>query len=222
MNKVYVGYDSKQPDAYYACIKSLQSNTKSPLEYYALIQSQLRESGDYTRPVDPLSSTEFSFTRFLIPHLCNYKGWVLFCDSDFIFLEDVNELFGLVDERYAVMVCKHNYNPINTIKMSGQTQHLYPRKNWSSFILWNCGHCSNARLTANVVNSESGSYLHQFQWLTDSEIGSIPLQWNWLVDWYKEPEDGKPKALHYTEGGPWLDNYKNCSYANEWLKYSRN
>jgi lipopolysaccharide biosynthesis glycosyltransferase len=220
MNKVYIGYDSKQPAAFYACLKSLQSNTKETYEAHALIQSELRENGDYTRAIDPLSSTEFSFTRFLIPHLCMHKGWALFCDSDFIFLEDVNELFSLADERYAVMVCQHDYNPTNSIKMNGQTQHLYARKNWSSLVLWNCAHPSNAALTANVVNQQSGSYLHQFQWLADYEIGSIPLQWNWLVDWYKEPDDGTPKALHYTEGGPWLDAYKNCSYANEWLKYS--
>jgi hypothetical protein len=132
------------------------------------------------------------------------------------------------------MCVKHNYKPLNKTKMDGKVQLHYPRKNWSSLILWNCGHPANRRLNLNMVNSESGKFLHRFGWLKNNLIGTINKDWNWLVGWYKEPRDGVPKALHFTEGGPWFKNYKNitvvednfksglynsiCQFANE-LKY---
>ena len=103
-------------------------------------------------------------------------------------------------------------------KMDGQVQLLYPRKNWSSMVLWNCGHPSNKKLTTELINKETGKYLHRFSWLDDSEIGSLPHEYNWLVGWYKEPKDGSPKILHYTEGGPWFENYRDCEYADVWKK----
>jgi lipopolysaccharide biosynthesis glycosyltransferase len=181
-----------------------------------LIQSQLRESGIYTRDVDVLASTEFSFTRFLTPLLNGYDGWALFIDCDMLFIESPDKLFELADDKYAVMCVKHDYIPKSTIKMDGKTQHLYPRKNWSSVMLFNCSHPSNQRLTREVVNTESGAFLHQMQWLKDEEIGELPKEWNWLVGWHKEPEDGTPKLLHYTEGGPWFKGYEDCEYADEW------
>ena len=144
----------------------------------------------------------------------------MFCDCDFIFLNDVEELFNNIDDRYAVMCVKHDYTPTSLIKMDGATQHIYPRKNWSSLVLWNCAHPSNRQIDPDLVNTQTGQYLHRFNWLNDEEIGSIPLEWNWLVGWYKEPEDGKPKALHFTEGGPWFDNYKDCEYSEYYYKYS--
>jgi lipopolysaccharide biosynthesis glycosyltransferase len=181
-----------------------------------LIQSQLRESGIYTRDVDVLASTEFSFTRFLTPLLNGYDGWALFIDCDMLFLESPDKLFELADDKYAVMCVKHDYIPKSTIKMDGKVQHLYPRKNWSSVMLFNCSHPSNQRLTREVVNTGSGAFLHQMQWLKDEEIGELPKEWNWLVGWHKEPEDGTPKLLHYTEGGPWFKGYEDCGYATEW------
>jgi len=125
----------------------------------------------------------------------------------------------MTDDNHAVMVCKHDYKPQNNTKMDGCQQTQYPRKNWSSLILWNCSHPANKKLTPDIINTQTGKYLHRFEWLTDSEIGSIPTTWNWLVGWYKEPRDGTPKALHYTEGGPWFDQYKDCEYADVWNKY---
>jgi len=101
--------------------------------------------------------------------------------------------------------------------MDSKKQLIYPRKNWSSLVLWNCGHPENKKLTKEIVNTESGKYLHRFGWLKNKFIGGISKEWNWLVGWYKTPEDGRPKAIHYTEGGPWFDNYKTTEYAKEWL-----
>ena len=183
-----------------------------------LVQKELREAGWYTRPIDPLSSTEFTFTRFLIPELCDYKGWALFMDCDMILLTDIQELFDQADEKYAVMCVHHDYTPREGFKMDGQKQSIYPRKNWSSVMLFNCGHPSNKQINSSVVNNTeiTGKYLHRFSWLQDSEIGQLSHEWNWLTDWYKEPEDGKPKLLHYTEGGPWFENYRDCDYHKEW------
>jgi hypothetical protein len=100
--------------------------------------------------------------------------------------------------------------------MDGKQQHIYPRKNWSSMILWNCAHPSNKYLVPEAVNVETPQFLHRFQWIRDHYIGEVDKEWNWLVNWYKE---GTPKAIHYTEGGPWFDNYKDCEYADVWNSY---
>jgi|TARA_B110000046_G_C12997434_1_gene400635 hypothetical protein len=215
--KVFVGYDTREDIAYQVCKHSLESRNDT-VEVIPLIQSKLRDQGWYTRPIDKLASTEFTFTRFLMPELTNFNGWALFCDSDIIFLEDVAELFDQADDKYAVMCAKHDYTPKEGVKMDGQTQTVYPRKNWSSVMLVNCGHPSNKKLDMNLVNDPSitGAYLHRFSWLHDSEIGEISHEWNWLTDWYEEGTDGTPKALHYTEGGPWFENYRHCDFHGLW------
>ena len=217
MNKVFVGYDPREDIAYQVCKHSIARRNKEVL-VRPLVQKELREAGWYTRPVDPLSSTEFTFTRFLIPELCDYKGWALFMDCDMILLTDIQELFDQADEKYAVMCVHHDYTPREGLKMDGQKQSIYPRKNWSSVMLFNCGHPRNKQINSSVVNDTNitGKYLHRFSWLKDSEIGELSHEWNWLTDWYKEPEDGKPKLLHYTEGGPWFENYRDCDYHKEW------
>ena len=130
--------------------------------------------------------------------LNNYEGWALFCDSDFLWLDDVTKIFSLRDDKYAVMCVQHNYNPKNTKKKLGSIQEIYPRKNWSSLVLWNCSHPSNKIVNSNMVNSQTGKFMHRFGWLNDDEIGKISPEWNWLIGWYDEHTDGKPKALHFT------------------------
>lgn len=215
--RIYVGWDSREDIAYQVCKHSIQKHSKEidvqPLKLY-----ELREKNLVTRPPDAKASTEFTFTRFLVPHLNGYKGWALFVDCDFLFVDDANKLFDLADENYAVMVVKHDYEVKDgAAKMDGQVQHAYPRKNWSSCILFNCGHPSNMRLSPSFINDDEMSYLHQFKWLRDEDIGTLPHHWNWLVGHYIEPEDGHPKAIHYTLGGPWFDNYKDVQYADLWL-----
>ena len=217
--KVFVGYDTREDIAYQVCKHSLEARNKD-VEVRPLKQNELRDQGWYTRPIDKLASTEFTFTRFLVPELSNFDGWALFCDSDIIFIENIKELFDQADDKYAVICAQHDYTPKEGIKMDGQTQTVYPRKNWSSVVLFNCGHPSNRKLDLNLVNNPliTGAYLHRFSWLDDSEIGQISHEWNWLTDWYEEGKDGTPKALHYTEGGPWFENYRNCDWHLTWKK----
>ena len=161
MNKVFVGYDPREDIAYQVCKHSIARRNKEVL-VRPLVQKELREAGWYTRPIDPLSSTEFTFTRFLIPELCDYKGWALFMDCDMILLTDIQELFDQADEKYAVMCVHHDYTPREGFKMDGQKQSIYPRKNWSSVMLFNCGHPSNKQINSSVVNNTeiTGKYLH--------------------------------------------------------------
>jgi lipopolysaccharide biosynthesis glycosyltransferase len=222
--KVFVGWDSREDIAYQIAKKSILDRASVPVEVIPLKQKDLRKKELYWRDVDTLAATEFTYTRYLIPELCNFEGWALFIDCDFVFLCDVKEIFDHIDEKYAIMCAQHDYTPEEGIKMDGKVQTTYPRKNWSSMMLINCQHPSNAILTKDHVNdpSKTGAYFHRFSWLNDSEIGEISHEYNWLVGWYSEPRDGSPKVLHYTEGGPWFKKYENCEYAVEWYKVYKN
>tara|TARA_B100000686_G_scaffold338069_1_gene410057 strand:- start:2682 stop:3356 length:675 start_codon:yes stop_codon:yes gene_type:complete len=215
--KVYVGWDSREDIAYQVCQHSIKR--KDPgAEVIPLKQNDMRQDGIYTRAVDKLASTEFTFSRFFVPYLNDYKGWAVFCDCDFVWRVPTTELEQYCDDSKAVVCVQHDYKPKESRKMDGQVQTVYPRKNWSSMVLWNCGHPKNKILTPELLNSESPKFLHRFSWLDDSDIGSLPHVYNWLVGWYKEPQDGIPKILHYTEGGPWFDGYRECDYADVWKK----
>ena len=220
MNNIYIGWDSREDIAYTVAKHSMEMMSRD-VNVKPLKLHELRDDGIYTRSVDKLGSTEFTFTRFLVPYLNDYKGWALFTDCDVLALDDMNKLFELADDKYALMCVKHDYTPSETMKMDGQQQTIYPRKNWSSVVLWNCSHPSNSVVTPELVNTESGMYMHRFMWLKDEEIGEIPYQWNYLVGWYQSKD---PKLVHYTEGGPWFEEYRSCEYSKEWkdilcLKY---
>ena len=215
--RVYVGWDSREDIAYQVCKRSILDTATVPVEIIPLRLDKLRSSGWYTREQDVLGSTEFTFSRFMVPYLTDYKGWALFIDCDFIFKKDVAHLFELKDDKYAVMCAHHDYTPKEGSKMDGQAQLPYPRKNWSSMVLWNCEHPSNKKVDLRLINDKktSGAFLHRFSWLADKEVGAITHQWNWLVGWYKEPQDGTPWALHYTEGGPWFEGFENYTHSQE-------
>ena len=158
-------------------------NKSENIAVHPLKLTDLKNKELYWRDEDKLGSTEFTFSRFLIPELNGYSGWALFCDCDLLFLEDVNKLFELADDKYAVMCVQHDYTPKEGTKMDGKQQTIYPRKNWSSVVLWNCYHPANLQVNKQLVNDPNTTvkYLHRFSWLKDEEIGSIPHQWNWLV-----------------------------------------
>lgn len=205
---VYIGYDSSVDIAARVCEYSIQSRSQTA-RIHLIDRSKITE---YTRPNDPLATTEFTFTRFLVPYLTDYKGWAVFCDCDFLWTCDIAELFQLTDESKAVMVVKHDYVPKSAVKMIDKPQSFYARKNWSSMILWNCKHPANSVLTPELINTVSADYLHQFKWLTNDQIGELDKTWNWLAGYY---QGDSPKAIHYTDGGPWINVLD--SYSAEWL-----
>lgn len=220
MLKVFIGFDSRETNAYSVCVRSMLATTKSELSVQRLDLKILREQKLYTRKheirdgrlwdviSDAPMSTEFAISRFLVPHLCGYEGWAVYCDCDFLWRADIAELFSLAREEYAVMVVKHYYSPKTELKMDGQINQSYERKNWSSLMLFNCGHPMNKWLSPERVNAQPGRHLHGFCWLADSEIGQLPIEWNWL--------EHKPKAVHFTDGTPDLPGYENAAYADEW------
>ncbi|XP_047310701.1 protein CDI-like [Impatiens glandulifera] len=217
--KIFIGYDPREDLAYEVCRYSILKRSSIPVEIHPIKQSELREQGVYWRERNKLESTEFSFSRFLTPFLAGYDGWAMFVDCDFLYLADIKQLTDLIDPKFAIMCVHHDYTPKETTKMDGAVQTLYPRKNWSSMVLYNCGHPKNQTLTKEIVNKESGAFLHRFQWLEDEEIGSIPFVWNFLVGHNKiEDETSSPKAIHYTLGGPWFDAWKDCEFGDLWIK----
>jgi len=219
--RVFVGYDPTEDDAYRVCVASLKRHAK--VEVQPLKLDELRQAGLYTRQhvrengqlLDHFTrqpfTTEFTFSRYLVPAVAGWKGWALFCDCDFLFRADVAELFALADPRYAVLVCQQRHAPAVGRKMEGQEQYAYWRKNWSSLMLWNCAHPAHARLVYRA-NSWQKDLLHELAWLDDELVGELPPCWNWI----EGVTHGEAKAVHFTAGLPRMPGYEHCAYADEW------
>lgn len=232
---IYIGHDSREAVASYVAAHSIRKRTDSLLKINYMKHRDLRACGAFARPwmIDGATgdftdlidgkpfTTEFSHTRFLVPSLMGYKGWALFIDADMLFLSDVEKLFALAEPRYAIQCVKHMHQPQqNAMKMDGRLQLQYNRKNWSSFVLWNCSHPANKKLTAERVNFMKGRDLHAFAWLRDDEIGALPFTYNYIsgVSPKLARERGNmPDVIHYTEGGPWFETCKEVPYAQTWL-----
>lgn len=213
MISVFIGYDSKVKIAYHVLAESILKHSSEPVSIHPIYLPNLQKI--HNRKQNVLASTEFSFSRFLVPYLMNYQGWAVFMDSDMVMISDITELWQLRNKKYALQVCKHEYTPNAKKKFLGNTQTIYAKKNWSSLMLMNCSQCKT--LTTDYVNTATGLELHQFKWLKDERlIGEIPLEWNWLVGEY--PYKDNVKNIHFTEGGPYFKEYKNCQYSKEWYK----
>lgn len=210
--RVFIGYDYRETVAYNVLAHSIQERASVPVSVTPIRLSHLRHV--FTRERNPLQSSDFSFSRFLTPWLSDYNDWSLFMDCDMLMLEDVAELWKLRDDRYAVMCVQHNHVPKETTKFLGETQTKYAKKNWSSVMLFNNARCK--ALTPEFVNTATGLELHQFKWLESEDlIGELPQRWNYLVS-YTPPMDGVA-LIHYTIGGPYFEEYKECEFAREWF-----
>lgn len=222
----YIGFDPRWPMAFAVTIRSLFEKSSIAFPIHPILLPQLQGLNIYDRPMhvrdgqlfdnisDAPMATEFAISRFFIPHLSGYKGWSLFCDSDFLFRTDVAELFALADDKYAVMCVKHEYEPLEDTKMDGQLQTLYKRKNWSSLMLINNAHPKNKVLEPQLLNKLPGRDLHAFNWLEDDEIGELSPRWNWLEGHSDKALD--PHAVHFTRGTPDIKGYENAPFADEW------
>ncbi|WP_041528358.1 hypothetical protein [Paracoccus aminophilus] len=218
---VYIGWDSREDIAYQVARQSLLDRSSIAVDVHPIKLQNLVDRGVYTRDVDPLAATEFTYSRFFTPWLNDYKGWALFVDCDFLFFGDVAELLDYRDDSKAVLCVHHDYQPKEGLKMDGKVQTVYPRKNWSSCMLFNCAHPATRKLTPELINAESGAYLHRMQWAKDDEIGALPESWNWLEGWNEPPAKGYPNAVHYTNGGPWFKNWQDVAYADAWLERAK-
>jgi hypothetical protein len=210
---IYIGYDPRESVAFHTLSHSLLRRASIPISLAPLVQGQLKDL--YRRSRGPTESTEFSLTRFLVPTLSGYRGWSLYMDCDMLCRADIAAL-ARETERHpdkALLVCKHDYQPRGERKFLDQVQTRYARKNWSSLMLFNNERCR--ALSADYVNSATGLELHRFAWVDDGLIGELPLEWNWLVTEY--PYNADAKIVHFTLGGPYFDEYRDCDYSAEWL-----
>jgi len=214
MIKVFIGYDPREAAAYNVLCHSINARASAPVSIVPLALSQL---GDLMwRERNPLQSTDFSFSRFLTPHLCDFEGWAIFMDCDMLVLDDIAKLWELRDDRYAVMCVKHDHTPKEDVKFLGAVQTTYEKKNWSSVMLMNTNKCK--ALTPQYVNEASGLDLHRFNWLDNENlIGDLPQRWNHLVDYDPDLPIQDISNLHYTLGGPYFADYAACGYAQNWL-----
>lgn len=215
MISIFVGFDAREAAAYHTFCQSLITKATRPVSIVPLALPLLR---DY-KETHTDGSNAFIYSRFLVPHLCNFSGWAIFVDGDMVLDADISELWNLRDDSCAVQVVKHDYHTKAKWKYIGtsmQTHNAdYPRKNWSSVILWNCAHPANRVLTPEYVMGASGAKLHRFAHLTDDEIGSLPAEWNWLVE--EMPPNDDAKLYHYTLGVPGIEHYRDCDHADKWL-----
>ena len=220
--RAFIGYDHREHEAVRVAVDSLRRT--SGIEPELLVADRLYASGLLTRPTDyrgqdydllsnAPASTRFAISRFLVPILCP-SGWALFTDCDMVFLRDVHELLYLADPHKAVSVVQHRHEPVEREKMLGLVQTKYPRKNWSSVMLFNCDHPANRRLSLWDVNHRPGRDLHGFYWLADDEIGELPVEWNWLVG--VQPKPHNPAIAHFTLGGPWFDEWPMAEHDEIW------
>ncbi len=215
---IHIGLDEPHQQAFDVCRDSiLQYPSKHTINTHAINYNTVEK---YNRIRDEFESTQFSFARFFVPWESDFTGVSMFVDGDFLFLRPIDQLLDLYDPSYAVMCCPHDYTPVGHEKMDGKIQSIYPRKNWSSLMMFNNEHPDVRKLTPDVVNTQSGKFLHRFEWVSD-EIGYLPVEWNWLVGWYDETPSFHPRALHYTEGGPWLEEFSDCSYSDVWYDHAQ-
>lgn len=210
MIPIFIGYDTKEPVAFHVCSNSVIRHSLLPVSITPLALNTLKQYNE----IHTDGSNQFVYTRFLVPSLMNYQGWAIYIDGDMVVRNDIGSLLSFCDESKAVMVVKHQYKTKASTKYLGSKNEDYPRKNWSSVILWNCGHPSNMALTPKTVSASTGQQLHQFGWLTDDKIGELPIEWNWLADEYGDNADAN--LIHYTLGTPCFSDYANSPMSDVW------
>jgi lipopolysaccharide biosynthesis glycosyltransferase len=214
LNKVnlIVGFDQREAIAYHVFCQTVIDLATIPVQFLPLAENTLNQD----KEVHADGSNQFIYSRFLTPYLMNFSGWAIYADGDMVCQADISELWSLRDESKAVQVVKHDYKTKSLKKYLGNINEDYPRKNWSSLILWNCSHPENSILTPDFIQGQPGSYLHRFSWLKDDLIGELETEWNWLAIEY--PENPNAKIIHYTLGTPCFKDYANESMSDAWKR----
>jgi len=209
---IVVGFDQREAIAYHVFCQSVLETSSTPVSFTPLSENTL---ANY-KETHSDGSNKFIYSRFLTPYVSGFVGWTIFADGDMVCQADITKLWNLRDNSKAVLVVKHNYKTKAQIKYLGNKNENYPRKNWSSLILWNCGHPANSVLTPEFIQNQQGSFLHRFSWLSDDLIGDLPAEWNWLAIEY--PENPEAKIIHYTLGTPCFEDYSKKSMADIWYE----
>lgn len=208
--KIVVGFDAREAIAYHVFCQSVLEKTSLPVSFLPLVVQSLTNYQEAHFD----GSNRFTYSRFLTPYLMGFEGWAIFADGDMVCQADIAELWVLRDPSKAVQVVQHDYLTKATTKYLGNKNVNYPRKNWSSVILWNCEHPDNRCLTPDFISQSDGGFLHRFQWLENHLIGELDKQWNWLAIEYES--NPKAKLIHYTLGTPCFKEYRDCSLSEYW------
>ena len=212
LNKItlVVGFDQREAVAYHTFCQSVLEKSSLPVQFIPLAENTL--VGYKETHTD--GSNKFIYSRFLTPYLCNFEGWAIFADGDMVCQTDIKQLWDLRDDSKAVQVVQHDYQTKAHKKYLGNKNENYPRKNWSSVILWNCGHPAHRVLTPEFIQKQTGAYLHRFSWLSDAQIGALPREWNWLAIEYED--NPQAKLVHFTLGTPCFKDYADTAMADIW------
>lgn len=204
MKRIFIGYDPREAAAYHTCVQSIIDTANDPLDLsFTPVTGPMRDG-----------SNAFIYARFLVPYLCGYRGSAVFLDGDMVVRAPIEELFEHSLMGIGARVVKHDYRTKYPIKYLGNKNEDYPRKNWSSVVLWHCGFMPNRKLTPEYIAGSTGSHLHRFGWLSDPQIGDLPEEWNRLV--MEQPVRPMDKLLHFTIGTPCFAEYADCDAAEDW------
>lgn len=202
--RVFIGFDPREAACYHTCVQSIIEHCSDPTRL------------EFTPVTGPMrdGSNAFIYARFWVPWLCGFKGTALFIDGDMIVRTDIAELFQMARYDVGCQVVKHDYKTKHPVKYLGNPNADYPRKNWSSVVLWNCNYFPNRCLTPEFVAEKDGAYLHRFSWLADHQIGELPVEWNKLV--MEQDLSDEDRIRHFTIGAPCFAEYADCPGAEEW------
>lgn len=219
--KVVIGYDAREAIAYHTCVNSIIRNSSVPVQFIPIALKNIKGVYEENHNTENgktgyQPTNQFIFSRFLSPYLAGFKGLAIFMDGDMIVRDgvEIKEILEHHQIGKAVSVVKHDYQTKYPIKYLGQKNEDYPRKNWSSVIVWDCGHLKNKVLTPEYVMNASGAHLHRFEWLDEHFVGELPIEWNWLPD--ELGPNPEAKLLHYTAGTPCFHDYACSPMADEW------
>jgi len=208
--RLFIGYDPREAVVYHVCVNSIVRHASQPV---AVTPLALKNLGGYVEHHKD-GSNQFTYSRFLVPQLTGWTGWALYIDGDMLLRTDIAELWNLRDETKALLCVQHDYRTRMNEKYLGAKNQDYPRKNWSSVVLWNCAHAANRQLTPQFVQQATGAQLHRFTWLADQQIGELPREWNWLPQEYGP--NPQAKLLHWTLGAPCFHEFADAPMAEEW------
>jgi lipopolysaccharide biosynthesis glycosyltransferase len=211
--RLFVGFDPREAVAYHTFCQSVLEKASQPVAFTPLVLQSL----PVYKETHQDGSNTFIYSRFLTPYLCGFDGWAIFADGDMICRADIAELWALRDPRKAVQVVQHDYQTKAVTKYLGNKNQNYPRKNWSSVVMWNCEHPKHRVLNPEFLMAQTGAFLHRFSWLDDADIGALPKEWNWLTTEYENNYDAK--LLHYTLGTPCFADYRDAPMADEWHRH---
>jgi lipopolysaccharide biosynthesis glycosyltransferase len=208
--RLVVGFDQREAIAYHVFVQSVIQKSSNPISFYPLSSNSL----SFYNEIHTDRSNAFTYSRFLTPYLMNYQGWAIYLDGDMVCQEDISLLWSLRDSSKAVQVVKHDYKTKSNKKYLNNINIDYPKKNWSSVIIWNCAHPKNKLLTPELISSSDGKFLHRFMWLDEEDIGELPVEWNWLAIEY--PPNPNAKLIHYTLGTPCFSEYSQTEMSDVW------